>query len=244
MKVTKLLFPRKWDSNNIAFRFPIKAFGNVISKNIIKILFLSLLIIFLSSCSTSKEFSEYENVEGKFIESGIACWYGPNFHGKKTANGEIYDMFELTAAHRTLPFNSILRVINSENGKSVIVRINDRGPYAKNRIIDLSKAAAEKITIIKNGTALVKLHLLNNINLPRDLEKPHFTVQVGSFRNRKDAENYASKISNSRVVKADINGNIYYRVYVGLFTEKEKAAKLKSLLKDKGVDSFVKQVEN
>jgi rare lipoprotein A len=170
---------------------------------------------FVISCSTSKEFSEYENVSGYLIESGVASWYGPNFHGKKTANGERFDQNELTAAHRTLPFNSILRVINSSNGNSVIVRINDRGPYAKDRIIDLSKKAAEKIDIVRNGTGNVKLFLLTNISkLPANLKIPHYTVQVGSYTNENDAIRVSSKIDDSRIVKANINGNSVYRIFV------------------------------
>ena len=85
----------------------------------------------------------------------MASWYGPDFHGRQTANGEKYDMNAMTAAHRTLPFNTMVLVENLDNGRSVKVRINDRGPFAKGRIIDLSKAAAEKMDMIGPGTARV-----------------------------------------------------------------------------------------
>lgn len=199
---------------------------------------------FLISCSSSKEFSEYKNVTGELIESGVASWYGPNFHGKKTANGERFDQNELTAAHRTLPFNSIVRVVNTSNKNSVIVRINDRGPYAKNRIIDLSKKAAEKIDMIDNGTTKVKLFLLNKITVPSNLKQPYYTVQIGSFKKRNDAESLSSKFPDSEVVKISIKGEIYYRVYVGNFISKNKAKKLLYKLMQKGIDGFVKQVEN
>jgi rare lipoprotein A len=88
-------------------------------------------------------------------EEGIASWYGPNFNGRKTSNGEIYDQEKMTAAHRTLPFNTYLRVQNLDNGSSVVVRVNDRGPFAKNRVIDLSAAAARILGIIPTGTARV-----------------------------------------------------------------------------------------
>ncbi len=91
---------------------------------------------------------------------GIASYYGPGFHGRKTANGERFNMHELTAAHKTLPFNTKVRVTNLSNKKSVIVRINDRGPYKKGRIIDLSKGAAQKIGLIQTGTAKVKVEIL------------------------------------------------------------------------------------
>lgn len=91
---------------------------------------------------------------------GVASWYGPDFHGKKTSNGENYDMYDFTAAHRTLPFNTMLRVTNLKNSKSTIVRVNDRGPFVQNRIIDLSFAGAKDIDIINYGTALVKLEVV------------------------------------------------------------------------------------
>jgi rare lipoprotein A len=92
--------------------------------------------------------------------SGMASWYGPDFHGKRTSNGERYNMWEMTAAHKTLPMNTIVEVTNKRNGKKVIVRINDRGPFVATRIIDLSKAAAKKIDMIATGTAPVKLRVL------------------------------------------------------------------------------------
>lgn len=92
--------------------------------------------------------------------TGIASWYGPDFHSKKTSNGEIYDMYDMTAAHKTLPMNTIVRVKNLENSKTIIVRINDRGPFVKGRIIDLSNKAAHEIDMVKNGTAKVKVTVL------------------------------------------------------------------------------------
>ena len=93
----------------------------------------------------------------KFSQTGKASWYGPGFHGKKTANGERFDMNTLTAAHRTLPISSRVRVTNLANGKSVVVRINDRGPYHGNRVMDLSKAAAQELGFIRTGTAQVRI---------------------------------------------------------------------------------------
>lgn len=98
-----------------------------------------------------------------FAREGIASWYGPGFAGRLTANGEIFDPGQLTAAHRTLPFNTHLRVVNLGNGRSVVVRINDRGPFKGARIIDLSRAAAERIGMIGSGTAMVRLEPLNGV---------------------------------------------------------------------------------
>ena len=93
---------------------------------------------------------------------GVASWYGPGFHGRRTANGEIYNMNIMTAAHKTLPFDTIVRVTNLDNGLSVVVRINDRGPFVKGRIIDLSRSAAEEIGMIGPGTAQVQLKILSH----------------------------------------------------------------------------------
>lgn len=96
-------------------------------------------------------------------EEGVASWYGPGFHGNLTANGEVFDTRKLTAAHQTLPFDTLVRVTNLENAQSVVVRINDRGPFVGGRIIDLSEAAAERIDMIGSGTAQVRLELLSDM---------------------------------------------------------------------------------
>jgi len=105
-----------------------------------------------------RTYTPYEKYN--YTETGIASWYGPGFHGKLTANGEIFNQNELTAAHRTLQLPSIVRVTNLENGRSIIVRVNDRGPFAHNRVIDLSKKAAETIGMIKKGTARVRVDVM------------------------------------------------------------------------------------
>ncbi len=96
----------------------------------------------------------------QYDQVGIASWYGPGFHGKRTANGEIYDMYAMTAAHKTLPFNAIVKVVDLDTGRWVIVRINDRGPFVPGRIIDLSYAAAKELGIVEKGIARVGLKVL------------------------------------------------------------------------------------
>ncbi|MEE9431306.1 MAG: septal ring lytic transglycosylase RlpA family protein [Melioribacteraceae bacterium] len=212
----------------------------------IKKLLILLLLIVVISCSSTKQITKIENKnkKGNLIESGIASWYGPNFNGKLTANGETFDMYDLTAAHRTLPFNSIVKAINKSNGQSVVVRINDRGPYAKSRIIDLSKKAAEKIGMIKKGFTEVDLILLSKSTLPTDLKVPHFTVQIGSYNKKSDAIKVSSTIEETKVVSAIVNGQTYYRIYVGVFTDRNKAETKKIFLLENGIDGFVKQIEN
>ncbi len=102
----------------------------------------------------------YPKEDFYLVQTGIASWYGPGFHGKKTANGEIYNQYDMTAAHKTLQLPAVARVTNLENGRSTIVRINDRGPYEKGRILDLSKAAAKKLGVIGKGTAKIRLEVL------------------------------------------------------------------------------------
>jgi rare lipoprotein A len=115
----------------------------------------SLFIAGSALFSTSVVQAEPTEISGKVIQNGQASWYGPGFHGRKTASGETFNTHELTAAHRTLPFGTKVRVVNKRTGKSVVVRINDRGPYAHGRVIDLSKASAQAIGL--SGVASVTL---------------------------------------------------------------------------------------
>lgn len=191
--------------------------------------------------------SDISKSAGQKIEQGVASWYGPNFHGKLTANGEKYDMYGLTAAHRTLPFNTVLRVKNLDNGESVQVRINDRGPYAKNRIIDLSKKAAQQIDMIGSGTANVELILLEgNLDGSRitDLKVPTYTVQLASFKEVDKAFNHSQKISGSRVETIRMENQTVYRVYFGIYMDENKAREKQQELKKKGFEGYVKQIQN
>lgn len=114
-----------------------------------------------------------------WTETGIASWYGNPYHGRPTASGEIYDMEQMTAAHRTLPFGAMLRVTNLTNNRKVEVRVNDRGPFASGRVIDLSRAAARSINMIGPGTARVRVELLAYAGTPADAAA--YTVQLGRF---------------------------------------------------------------
>ncbi len=181
----------------------------------------------------------------KAIETGEASWYGPDFHGRSTANGEKYDMNGLTAAHRTLPFNTEVLVENLDNGKTVQVRINDRGPYAKDRIIDLSKGAAEKVDMIGPGTARVRIYLMNSDDpVPQNLKTAKYTVQLGSYNDRASAEKKAAEIRSSRVEEVVVDGKTYYRVYFGDFYNPSIALEAKERLEGLGHKGFVKQVDN
>jgi rare lipoprotein A len=127
-----------------------------------------------------------------YTESGTASWYGPAFQSRATSNGEIYDMNMLTAAHRTLPFNSVVRVTNLKSGNSVAVRITDRGPFVGNRIIDLSLAAAKRIDVWRTGTAPVRVELLSS---PVLLSTPgRWAVQIGGFQEAQAAAKLRDKL--------------------------------------------------
>lgn len=146
-----------------------------------------------------------------YAESGIASWYGPGFHGKLTSNGEVYDMNAISAAHKSLPLPTYARVKNLENGKEVVVRINDRGPFSKNRIIDLSYAAAMRLDMIQQGTAKVEVTAItspavivaakkaqetSNAPLPKQVQPNEIrvSVQVGAFSAPVNAQNLQKKL--------------------------------------------------
>jgi rare lipoprotein A len=124
------------------------------------------IVLLVAGCSSSPRFTTHEGVAGstqpqaKYQLAGMATYYADEFHGRTTASGEVYDMHALTAAHRTLPFNTKLRVTNLANGKSVVVRVNDRGPFKDDRVIDLSYEAAKQIGLVTDGTAQVRLDVL------------------------------------------------------------------------------------
>jgi len=128
-----------------------------------------------------------------YTETGVASWYGHPYHGRLAANGEIYDMEKLTAAHRTLPFDTWLRVVNLDNSKTVEVRVTDRGPFVEGRIIDLSHAAARAIDMIGPGIARVRLEVMRT---PEYVPPAVFAVQVGAFRYRANAERLRAEMQS------------------------------------------------
>ena len=169
------------------------------------------------------------------VLSGRASWYGNDFHGKSTSNGEGYDMYAMTAAHKTLPMNTVVRVTNTENNAQTIVRINDRGPFVESRIIDLSYAAAQQIGVDKKGTAPVTLEVLGfepsssrTIDLqaiakgPRESVLSNFFVQIGSFERFEGATTTKQKYSNfhgySAIIKdTEYNNKRLFRVWLSGF---------------------------
>lgn len=158
-----------------------------------------------------------------YTEQGNASWYGEPFNGRRASNGEVYDMYKLTAAHRTLPFDTMVRVTNLNNGKSTTVRITDRGPFVENRIIDLSLAAAREIELVGPGVAPVRVEVLGNV----DPTEGFFTVQVGAFRDRGNAERLRDRLSPTYspifIQQYDAPEGTYYRVRVGKVSGEDAA---------------------
>lgn len=179
-----------------------------------------------------------------YTEQGSASWYGNPFHGRHAANGEIYDMYKLTAAHRTLPFETMVRVTNLNNGKTTTVRITDRGPFVENRIIDLSLAAAREIESVGPGVVPIRLEVLGNVNLTAGF----FTVQVGAFRDRANAERLRDRLNASYspifIQQLDSPDGIYYRVRVGKISGEDAAHDLGEQLRAKeGFTPFVVRLD-
>jgi rare lipoprotein A len=166
-------------------------------------------------------------------EEGKASWYGAPFHGRKASNGEVYDMYKLTAAHRTLPFGTMVRVTNLDNGKFTVVRITDRGPFVDNRVIDLSLAAAREIESVGPGVVPVRLEILSAI----DPNSGFFTVQVGAFRERANAEHLRDRLSPSyssiSIQQIETTEGAFYRVRVGKISGEDAAQQFGEQLRNR-----------
>jgi rare lipoprotein A len=179
-----------------------------------------------------------------YTEEGNASWYGEPFHGRRASNGEIYDMYKLTAAHRTLPFETMVRVTNLSNGKSTAVRITDRGPFVDNRIIDLSLAAAREIELVGPGVAPVRVEVLGDV----DLTAGFFTVQVGAFRDRGNAERLRDRLTASYspifIQQYDSPDGLLYRVRVGKIAGEDAARQFSEQLRGReGFSPFVVRLD-
>ena len=187
-----------------------------------------------------------------YDESGIASWYGRDFHGRRTANGEIYDMHALSAAHTMLPMPTLVRVTNLENGRSVVVRVNDRGPFVKNRLIDLSYAAAKELGYDMKGTARVRVQTLDMPATPSQpvavatarprVESPRASggifVQLGAFGSRENAERLRNRLlgqyPNIQLSPVRVVDTTLYRVRIGPFTNMRLIEQTVLSLQDSG----------
>lgn len=169
-----------------------------------------------------------------FVEEGIASWYGPGFHGKQTANGETYNQFALTAAHKILPLGTKVRVTHLGNGRSILVRINDRGPFVDDRVIDLSRAAASRLDMMGTGTATVRVQSIGEVaqaDASGDI-KGDFFIQVGAFGQKENAIKLIDILK-----QAGNRGRLYYgnnnmwNVQVGPWKDSAAAQKMLAIFK-------------
>ena len=186
-----------------------------------------------------------------FVQTGIASWYGDDFHGKKTSNGETYDMHAMTAAHKTLPLGVFVRVRNTANRNEAIVRVNDRGPFVKGRIIDLSFSAAKALGVAIAGTAPVRIEALGYKGSSPDQYKAlenydtgNYTVQIGAFTDPRNAERLSGEMKKvygfSEMRSAWVKGEHFYRVYVGKHASLRSAETAEKNLEEHGYPgSFV-----
>ncbi|MBN2408463.1 MAG: septal ring lytic transglycosylase RlpA family protein [Candidatus Aminicenantes bacterium] len=182
---------------------------------------LCLGVLILSGCRPKVDY-----FPGGAVQTGVASWYGEEFHGRRTSSREIYDMNDLTAAHNTLPFGTMAMVTNLNNGQSVVVRINDRGPFVKNRVIDLSYAAARAVDMVGTGTAPVRIEVLSGVSPP--MSDLRYFVQAGSFIHRENAVQLRRELSSEfpsiAVTSFRTPFHVYYRVRIRADTREAATA--------------------
>jgi len=181
---------------------------------------------------------------GTWVERGIASWYGVPYHGHRAADGEIYDMYQMVAAHRTLPFNSIVRVTNLKNNRQAEVRIIDRGPFVEGRVIDLSFAAARALDMVAAGVTAVRLELVAGMS-PNTGE---FTVQAGAFAVETNAQRLRRRLGERYhplfIQEYDSPTGVLYRVRVGKVGSIEGARQLaRELTQHEKVETFVVRLD-
>lgn len=172
-----------------------------------------------------------------YTATGYATWYGKKYHGNKTSIGEVYDMYKMTAAHKTLPLPCYVKVTNLKNDKTVIVRVNDRGPFVKDRVIDLSYAAANRLEIIEKGSELVKVELIDlDEKVKVSKINKQIYIQAGLFSDEKNANNLINKIKKLGTVKnkniKKIKNKDQFQVLIGPFKNNQKAKIKKDELSD------------
>jgi len=214
------------------------------------ILFFLFLILFLAACAPRPhivyerrtpppEKRELRKGEGREPQYGVASWYGADFHGRATSSGEVYDMYQLTCAHQTLPLGTMVMVTNLENGKSLELKVNDRGPFVKERIIDVSHAAARMLGMWEKGTASVKVEVIGFA--PELVQR--FTLQVGSFVDEINAQRLAEQLrknfDNVSVTTLETQTQKYHRVRVGQFDTREAALVIAEKLAQMGFNVMV-----
>lgn len=206
---------------------------------------IAVLLTLAAGCAT-------QSLRTPTTQRGVASWYGPGFHGRATSSGETYDQYAMTAAHRTWPLGTVARVTNETNGRSVIVRINDRGPFVGDRILDLSYTAAAQLDMVQGGTGIVTLEPLSRNGQPPGVVA--FAVQVAAFGDQARADAYRERFGtltelrggslrqpseNVYVASGGNGGQTVYRVRVGPYAQRDEALMLASSLERRGMKALV-----
>ena len=207
------------------------------------------ILLVLSACAPSKPPAPPAGVPTPpsvpLSQEGVASWYGPGFHGKKTTSGTVYDQHAMTAAHQTLPLGSSVRVTNLDNDKTVTVLINDRGPFVKDRVIDLSYAAARAVDMIRPGTAPVRVDVVDTGGYPLTAIPDHleYTLQVGAFSELAKARELKTRLDSrhDRTVVIEPHDG-YYRVRIGTFIGEAAAREYAARLSDEGLPVVLVEV--
>ena len=197
----------------------------------------SLLVALLATgCATNR----YEPPKPQDTVRGLASWYGKDFHGKPTANGETYDMYGISAAHRELPLGTVVDVTHLDNGRQIRVRINDRGPFIKGRILDLSYGAAQELDMVNEGVARVEIRIVSVGNgTSGPLSTLRYTVQAGAFREKGNAVAILREIEGDHPEARLIIADGWHRVRVGTFRYRKDAEAVKRRLERSGVAARV-----
>ena len=197
---------------------------------------LGLVLLIFAGCATNR----FERPQVGTAQRGVASWYGEPFHGRATASGEIYDMHKLTAAHKELPLGTVVDVLNLDNGKSVTVRVNDRGPFVKGRIIDLSYGAAKKVGMVGPGTAKVEVRVRQLGDGPSGPNmSTRFTVQVGAFQDENNALKLRDELSASFPDVHVVRDGPWHRVRVGKYSRQKDADEAQRQLKNRDLPALV-----
>lgn len=206
----------------------------------------------LSYAIKGKQYQPLSSHEG-FVQGGTASWYGSDFHGKETSSGEKFNMHAMTAAHKTLPLGVYVKVLNKKNGREIVVRVNDRGPFVDGRIIDLSYSAARNLGVVGSGTAQVQIEALGYrdralkgkaaYRAPLSYDTGSFVIQVGSCASLENAQSMADYMREKYVFttirEALVNGARYYRVYAGNYISLKEAERVRKYSLNKLINEGV-----
>lgn len=203
-----------------------------------------LALLALTACARALVAPAQTPVAVGTVQAGQASWYGAPYHGRRTAGGEVYDMHDLTAAHRTLPLGTRVLVTNLDSGEAVEVRINDRGPFAEERILDLSYGAARLLGAVGPGVIPVRLRVIDLPGgSPAGPGPPRLTIQVGAFTTRERAEALRQALerqgAEAVIAEAVVGGEIYYRVRVGRYADRPAAQAAARRLAERGYRALI-----